>query len=251
MPALNQAELVLVHSPLTGDLLWQPVADALRARGRTVSVPSLTGLFDGEGPYYPKLLDAVTGRLSADSGRTSTLPVVLVGHSGVGPMLPALRARLTQGHRPLRTVIGTVYADAQWPHPGQSWLEAAPSPLAEQLRELVENGSLPPWDAWFPEQVLIEEVPDPALRERFRAGIPRLPLAYFEEPAPDAAPDPDHARTAYLRLSPGYEETAIRAEAIGHRVLRRTSHHLSPLTDPESTADALEKLALRFSEPSD
>ncbi len=84
------------------------------------------------------------------------------------------------------------------------------------------------------------------LRDRFRAGLPRLPLAYFQEPAPAAVPDPDPARTAYLRLSPRYEETAMRVEALGHRVLRRTAHHLSPLTDPEATADALEKLALRF-----
>ncbi|MBO8193436.1 hypothetical protein ITI46_17475 [Streptomyces oryzae] len=249
MPALNQAELVLVHSPLTGDLIWQPVADALRARGRTVSVPSLGGAFDGEGPYYPKLLDAVTSAPADGRDGAPAPPVILVGHSGAGPLLPALRARFTR-QRPPRAVLGTVYADAQWPHPGQSWLGAAPSQQAGQLRELAADGVLPPWDAWFPEQVLIEEVPDPVLRERFRSGIPRLPLAYFEEPAPDAPPDPDHARTAYLRLSSSYEETAIRAEAIGHRVLRRTSHHLSPLTAPESTADALEKLALRFVESS-
>ncbi|MBQ1120013.1 hypothetical protein [Streptomyces sp. B15] len=247
MPALNQAELVLVHSPLTGDLIWQPVADALRARGRTVSVPRLAGAFDSStGPYYPGLLDAVTGRLTAPLDETRPATVVLAGHGGAGPLLPALRERLTQGRRPLRRVAGTVYVDAQWPHPGASRLEAAPPQLARQLRELAENGSLPPWDTWFPEQMLIDEVPDPVLRERFRTGLPRLPLAYFEERAPHAVPDSDHARTAYLRLSPHYEETAMRAEAIGHRVLRRTSHHLSPLTDPEATADALEKLARRF-----
>ncbi|MBO8185501.1 hypothetical protein [Streptomyces spirodelae] len=249
MPAENQVELVLVHSPLTGDLVWQPVAEVLRARGRTVSVPTLVGAFDGPGPYYPKLLDALIAQVAArpsDPKRAPLWPVVLAGHSGAGPLLPGLRARLTHGHSPPRTVAGTVYVDAQWPHPGRSWLEAAPPDLAGQLRELVEDGILPPWDRWLPERMLRDEVPDPELRERFRAGLPRLPLAYFQERAPHAAPDPDHARTAYLRLSPRHEGTAMRAEAIGHRVLRLTSHHLSPLTDPEATADALEKLARRF-----
>ncbi|MFE9386606.1 hypothetical protein ACFYMO_25810 [Streptomyces sp. NPDC007025] len=245
MPALNQAELVLVHDPLAGDLFWQPVAGALRVRGRTVSVPSLTGVFDAPGPYYPELLDAVARQLAAVP-IVRAAPVVLAGHSAAGALLPALRELLTRGHRPPRTVAGTVYVDAPWPHPGRSGLAALLPEQAARLRELAEDGVLPPWDICFAEQDLIDEVPDPVLREQFRAGLPRLPLAYFQEPAPSALPDPDPARTAYLRLSPRYEETAMRVEALGHRVLRRTAHHMSPLTDPEATADALEKLALRF-----
>ncbi len=124
MPALNQAELVLVHDPLAGDLFWQPVAGALRVRGRTVSVPSLTAVFDTAGPYYPELLDAVARRLAAPSAPAA--PVVLAGHSAAGALLPALRELLTRGHRPPRTVAGTVYVDAPWPLPGRSGLAALP-----------------------------------------------------------------------------------------------------------------------------
>ncbi|WP_326687428.1 MULTISPECIES: hypothetical protein [unclassified Streptomyces] len=246
MPARNQAELVLVHSPLTGDVIWRPVADALRARGRTVSVPSLTKALKGDGPYYPKLLTAAAEQAAPCPDER---PVVLVGHSGAGTLLPALGERLAAGGRP---VAGTVYADAQWPHPGQSWLQAVPEDLRAQVRALAHDGVLPPWDEWFPEETLVGALPDPDVRAWFRAGIPRLPLDYFEERAPDAAVDSDHSRAAYLRFSPAYEETAIRAEAIGHRVLRRTSHHLGLVTDPEGTADAIEKLAAGFaSRPAD
>ncbi|GHJ25092.1 MULTISPECIES: hypothetical protein [Streptomyces] len=245
MPAANQAELVLVHSPLTGDVLWQPVAGALRARGRTVTAPALGGTLDGAGPHYPLLLAAAERQVPPGPGH---MPVVLVGHGGAGPLLPALGRRLTRRERGPRTVAGSVYVDAQWPHPGRSWLEAVPADQAAWLRGLAAGGRLPPWDTWYPERELADEVPDPDLRARFRAGLPRAPLAYAEEPAPEAEPDPDRTRTAYLRLSPQYEETAIHAESLGHRVLRRTSHHLSPLTDPEGTADALEKLAVRFTD---
>lgn len=240
MPARNQAELVLVHSPLTGDVTWRPVADVLRARGRAVSVPSLTEAFQGGGPYYPKLLTLAAGRTGP---RPHGRPVVLVGHSGAGSLLPALGERLAAVRRP---VAGTVYADAQWPHPGQSWLQVVPEDLRAQVRALARDGRLPPWDEWFSEEMLAEELPDPEVRAWFRAGVPRLPLAYLDERAPEADVDPDHSRSAYLRLSPTYEETAIRAEAIGHRVLRRTSRHLGLVTDPEGTADAIEKLAHGF-----
>ncbi|GAA2626312.1 hypothetical protein [Streptomyces axinellae] len=256
MPARDQAELVLVHSPLTGDVTWGPVADVLRARGRAVSVPSLTQALGGRGPYYPKLLATAaeqTGPPRPHVRPVASLapvipvvpaaPVVLVGHSGAGPLLPALRERLAAGRRP---VAGTVYADAQWPHPGQSWLQVVPEDLRAQVVALARDGQLPPWDQWFSEEVLAEELPDPEVRAWFRAGVPRLPLAYLEERAPGADVDPDHSRSAYLRLSPTYEETAMRAEAIGHRVLRRTSHHLGLVTDPEGTADAIEKLAHGF-----
>ncbi|MDJ1130701.1 hypothetical protein [Streptomyces iconiensis] len=232
-------ELVLVHSPLTGPGTWQPVAEVLRQHGRKVSLPSLTTALTAGGPYYPALVSAAAGQ--ARLGEQGA-PVVLVGHSGAGPLLPALARSAARA----RTVAGTVYADAQLPHPGRSWLEEAPPELAEQIAGLAAGGQLPPWNTWFPADVIAHELPDPAVRDRFLAEIPRVPLAYLGERAPEAATDPDHARTAYLRLSGQYEAMAVRAEANGHRVLRRTSHHLGLVTDPEGTAVALEKLADGF-----
>ncbi|OEU97038.1 alpha/beta fold hydrolase [Streptomyces oceani] len=230
--ASRRPVLALVHSPLVGAETWQRVAGALRARGHETIVPSLTEVFRGPGPYYPRLTAAVVDEIDryADGGR-----VVLVGHSGAGALLPAA-ARATA-----EAVEGLLYVDALLPHPGRCWFETAPEEMTAQLRGLAEDGLLPPWNEWFPPGTVEELLPDPDTRARFCAELPRLPLAYFEETAPEVPGVPVFG-SAYLRLSEGYADENARAERAGWRVAQHPSHHLAMLTEPAEVSARLAEL---------
>ena len=163
--AATTPTFVLIHSPLVGALSWQASADRLRARGLTVVVPSLAGVFDGGPPYYPKLAARV-----AETVRVSVAarPLVLVAHSGAGALLPAVAAALAD------VVAAAMFIDAILPHPGATWFETGPPSLGEHVRSLAQEGWLPPWDQWFPPGTLDPLLPDPALRGRFLAQLPRV-----------------------------------------------------------------------------
>ncbi|MGW8374465.1 alpha/beta fold hydrolase [Streptomyces sp. ODS28] len=225
--------LVLVHSPLTGPSVWQPAAGLLRARGHEVAVPSLGEALEGEGPYYPRLAAAAAGQIRDQAPDATHL--TLAAHSGAGALLPAVA---DAARAPVRNAV---YVDALLPHPGVSWLATAPDELRSRMRELTRDGALAPWHEWFPRGTVEALVPDAAQRTRFCAELPRVPERYFAEPAPDSrALEPGSC--AYLRLSETYEPQAATAERAGWPVRRLRAHHLSLLTSPEATADALEEL---------
>lgn len=214
-----------------GPLAWRPVADELLGRGYDVVTPVLSGAFAEPPPYYEDLAGAVIDAIRpADPQR-----VLLVPHSGAGPLVPStVAARSAQ-------VAGVIFVDATLPHPGVSWFDSAPVELARQLRQLSTGGLLPPWNEWFPPGTLDAILPDPEIRSRFTAELPRVPLAYFQERAPV---DERWRRLScsYLRLSEMYEGAADRAGRDGWLVARYEGHHLSMLTDPEVIADQLEAL---------
>jgi pimeloyl-ACP methyl ester carboxylesterase len=224
--------LVLLHSPLVGPLTWQPAATSLRAAGYEVAVPSLTGVLDTGPPFYRKLAETVAATIRrADP----TGAVVLVGHSGAGALLPA--AAEAAGV----PVAAAVFVDAVLPHPGATWFETAPPALREQLRELTSDGRLLPWNQWFPPEAVNQLLPEEDLRRRFIAELPRLPLAYLEEPAPVVSGWPP-ARCGYLRLSGAYDEVADAAERQGWLVVREAADHLAMLTRPAAIAGLLDRL---------
>ncbi|MFE3460768.1 hypothetical protein ACFXKD_24775 [Nocardiopsis aegyptia] len=229
---MSDPVLVLLHSPLVGALTWEPVADVLRADGRRVVVPSLVSALSGPGPYRPAYASAAARSVAGEDART----VVLVGHSAAGTHLPEVAAALEEAGT---EVVGAVHADASLPHPGRSWSEAAPRDLRDLVRAMARDGFLPPWHTWFPDGTLEALLPDPDLRERFRADVPSVPAAYLEETAPDL-PDPDH--TAYLQLSAAYQDRGGEAARVGRPTRRLDLHHLAPLTHPEAVAAALADL---------
>jgi Alpha/beta hydrolase family len=226
--------LVLVHSPLVGPLTWQPAADRLRALGYGVVVPSLHGVIDTSPPYYRKLAGRVA-QVIGEHPPAPAGPVILVGHSGAGALLPAIT------HATGTLVAAAVFVDAILPHPGASWFATAPEALRDQLRDLAGDGWLPPWHQWFPPEVVAAELPDANLYARFIAELPRLPLAYFEERAPVIAGWPP-ARCGYLQLSAAYQEEADEAQRRGWLTLRETAGHLAMLTQPDAVAGMLHRL---------
>jgi pimeloyl-ACP methyl ester carboxylesterase len=225
----------LVHSPLVGASAWQSVARLLAARGHMTALPSLTGVLANAGPYYARLAATV----AEDIARRGDERIVLIGHSGAGALLPAV------AHATAATVVGMVFVDALLPHPGRAWFDTVPTEMRDQLRGLTRQGKLPPWNEWFPPDTIDELLPDPALRGRFCEELPPVPLAYFDEPAPEC-PAPPPAHSAYLQLSDAYSAEASQAEREGWRVRRRRAHHLAILTEPEQVSATLEELIQVF-----
>jgi pimeloyl-ACP methyl ester carboxylesterase len=215
---------VLLHSPLVGPVTWEALAGAIRERGYEVTVPDLTDAVSDGPPYWPRQVKAIVERVVAR-------PVILVAHSGAGPLLPA-------AGRALDRVEGYIFVDAGLPYPGRSWLETAPAELAEQLRAMTRDGWLPPWPEWFGTEVLTDLLPDPKVRARFVASCPPLPMAMFKETQP-AVPGWPLAPCAYLRLSDAYQAQADQARSLGWPVAELGSHHLAVLTDAEAVVGPL------------
>jgi hypothetical protein len=220
-----QSTVVLVHSPAVGPLTWRSVAAELSSVGRPALVPSLVGGFEDGPPYHARIAARVAG--AVDSVAT---PIVLVGHSGAGPLLPCIAAAVPG------PVEALIFADAGLPRPGRSWFDDAPPDLANHLRALAQDGRLPRWPEWFGPDGVDGLLPDARLRKDFAAEAPCLPLAFFGEPAPSAT---WQGAFGYLLLSEAYSEEADRSLAVGAPVVTRMTNHLAMLTRPRIVADAL------------
>jgi pimeloyl-ACP methyl ester carboxylesterase len=218
--------LLFVHSPVAGPSTWVYTAEVLQNNGFGCAVPDLTDVATTGPPYYPKYAEAAAAAI--DSGDR----VVLIGHSAAGALLPAIAEAV--GDR----VRGAVFADAMLPQPGRSWFDTAPAGMEAQLRGLADHGLLPPYHQWFPPGVLDELVSDAARRDRLIAEIPRLPLAYFEEPAPRAG-FANSMACAFLRFGAPFDRAADKAERLGWWVARRAWDHLRMISDPEAVADLI------------
>ena len=202
---MSDSGFVLVASPFTGPFAWSRVADELRARGTRVAV-------DG--------VDAVD----------FAPPVVVVGHSGAGPHLPRLAARLG-------TVRGMVLVDALLPHPGRSWAQTVPDAFAARLRGQAVDGCLPPWPQWWGEDRMRALVPDDALRDAFVRSCPAVPVDVIDEVMPER-PEPP---AVFVQLSEAYAPETAAAREHGWPVLVVDAQHLALLTAPREIADTLER----------
>lgn len=228
---LDASMLVMIHSPLVGPSTWQPSADLLHRKGYEVRTPSLADFAGGDPPYYENIAEHVADAVRKGP-RAET--VTLIAHSGAGALLPAVAEKLE------RPCYG-IFVDAILPHPGRSWFDTAPPHLSAHLRGLIRNGFLPPWNQWFPPEVISALIPDPDVRQRFIGELPRIPVAYLEERAPITGAD-RFLRCGYLQLSDGYGAFASEAEKAGWGTLRASADHLAVLTRPEMVCNALVNL---------
>jgi alpha/beta hydrolase family protein len=191
-------------------------------------VPSLLEIARAEAPQWrhaPEVVSAATSRIPT--------PVVLVGHSGAGLLLPAIIDTMTA------EVGALVIIDSFLP-PASGSLCLAPPGFMDQLRGLASEGVLPPWSSWFGEDTMRELVPDERLRTALEDEMPRLPLSYFDAIVP--LPDGWDARPcAYLLLTgETYGESAAEARGRGWPVAEIPRvHHLAMATEPIAVTDAL------------
>jgi pimeloyl-ACP methyl ester carboxylesterase len=224
-----QARLLLVHSPLVGCGTWEPIARDLAGDGYAVAIPDLAGTVAAGSPYHLRLAQVIANSAAGQ-------PAILIGHSRAGPLLATAGTMLGEGLR------GYVFVDARLPAPGRTWMETVPPGLAARMHDMADpQGWLPPWSQWWGEEELAALLPDPAVRQHFATGCPRLPLAMFEETYPPAPGWPD-APGGYLQLSEAYQDDAARARELGWPVRQQLSHHLALLTEPGQVAREVRKL---------
>jgi hypothetical protein len=232
MRPLLTPTVVLVHSPLVGPSTWEPVAGELRRRGIEVLVPDLAD-DGGKPPFQEQHVAAVVAAIRAAPERN---PLVLAGHSGAGPLLPAIGAAAG------RPVCGYLFVDAGIPVDGLSRLalmEREDAAFASWFRAYLASGGRYP--AWT-DADLIPQLPDDAARAAVLAGLRPRGRAFFEEPIPVPAAWPD-APCGYLQLSEAYDVPARQAAGAGWPVIRiADAGHFHLLADPGTVAEAMLKL---------
>jgi hypothetical protein len=218
------ATTVLVHSPFLGPASLRPLADALAGLGHPAVLldlrPSVVA------PPVHQVLLGVFADVMGDADLPG--PVVLVGHSGAGPLLPAFADTLEE------SVTGLVFLDAGLPTPGRSWRDTVPPELYTGLRDRTREGLLPRWHLWFPDDPL--RTLDPGLRAEIADEAPEVPIAFLKEARPDVEWS---GPAAYLALSDAFTADLEHAQALGWPTRRLDSHHLAPTTDPEPVAEAI------------
>lgn len=218
------ATFLLVHSPLVGAETWRPVADELQRMGHVAVVPSLFRATDATLPYWKQHVNAVASERMSE-------PPILVGHSGAGPLLPAVAQALRC------KIAGYVFADCDLPRDGASRFDLFDSAEdVAQFRAAAEGGVLP--ILWTADE-LSQAIPNRAVRERFAAELHPLPLAVYEEALPVFSDFPD-APCAYLHFSPAYDVPARIARARGWLYLRLDGGHFEPLVAPVQVSALLD-----------
>lgn len=226
------ALIVFVASPLVGPNSWSPLREAL-ASGGWESVIALE-VRDPlkRRPFWQRTVDGVEQSLR---DVPEAPPVVLVGHSGAGPLLPAAAGAIRQ------RVAASLFVDAGLPAPGVSRLDAiaAEGPqgaaFAEELAAILDaGGRFPEWTG----AELAPLIPDAERRRQLLAGVRPRGRDYWSEPLPMVRGWPD-APCAYLRYSEPYAPAAERAAGMGWPVRHLPGGHFHHLVDEHTVADAL------------
>ncbi|MHB8644397.1 MAG: hypothetical protein ACYDAR_01255 [Thermomicrobiales bacterium] len=220
---------VLVHSPLCGPLTWAPVAEQLRQRGIEAIVPTPHDTEGGAAPYWRQQTRSVAAALARIPTERS---LVLVGHSGAGSLLPAIRQMTPH------PVAAYFFVDAGLPHGGTSRLDEmesnAPEFAAQFRRNLASGGRYPTWG----DADLAPIIPDDGLRRGMIAELQPRSLAFFTEPFPPLAHWPD-APCAYVRFTASYPASVAHARHEGWPFRAFDAGHFHMLVDPVAVTDAL------------
>jgi hypothetical protein len=221
--------VALIHSPLVGPFTWSLVGSALRRRGVDILLPDLTDDDGSERPYWQRHVAAAANAIAAVP-RPS--PLMLAGHSGAGPLLPAIGAAIG------RRVRGYLFVDAGIPVDGLSRLALMgredPDFVTWFRGYLANGGRFPAWT----DADLTPLLPDHSLRQRLLADLRPRGRAFFEEPIPVPAGWPD-APCGYLQLSAAYDVPARQARETGWPVIRIDAGHFHMLVDPGAVAEAM------------
>ena len=220
---------MLLHSPLVGPYTWEPVADQLRQRGLPVMLPALTN-FGGDLPFWKQHVRAVA---SAVQPLATSEPIILVGHSGAGVILPAI------GEAIKRPVAAYVLVDSDMPRNGRARLDRFSKEDADLFRSAAVDGAIPPWT----EERLVEAIPDPRRRARFASELRPTPLGVYQEPLSVPAQWPD-APCAYLSFAGtgAYAEAVREVREKGWDFIEMNGLHFHMLVDPAAVAEALVRL---------
>jgi pimeloyl-ACP methyl ester carboxylesterase len=114
---------VLIHGGWQGGWCWDGVRDVLRAEGHRALAPTWLGAADGH-PLAPQetTINAAGARIAATVTDSADDDVVLVGHSGGGPIAQYVADRLAA------RVSRVIYVDAVVLHDGEAFIDVMPFP---------------------------------------------------------------------------------------------------------------------------
>ncbi len=224
--------VILIHSPVTTPTVWEPVGAALRSRDVRVLVPDLNGDDNIDEPLWQQHIRAASVSIA---GLAAGTQFILVGHSGAGPLLPAIREFVG------RPVAGYIFVDAGLPENGGSQIDG---PFGPQLRAIYSSGGrYPNWS----DDDLREAVPDEGMRRWLLQQVRPQPLRFWKEviPVKDGWPD---APCAYLRfsLNQAYKAPASEAQRLGWAYAELPGDHFHLLVEPNAVADELIALSQQW-----
>ena len=220
---------VLLHSPLVGPFTWELVQQVLKEQSLRVIVPALSDDPNSTLPYWQQHVEAAAKGLVQVPTHQK---LILVAHSGAGPLLPAIRQKLTH------PVFADIFVDAGIPRDGLSRLDLMrleDPEWAEQFHQaLLQGEKFPTWS----EEDLREILPDAEVRRNLVDEIRPRSLPFFVEPIPVQAGWPD-APCVYIKFSASYEWDATQAKREGWPVYEIDVGHFHMLVDPVAVADLL------------
>ena len=226
----------LVHSPLVGPFTWQLVCEALVGQGFKAIIPTLLDDPSSTLPYWQHHADSVARELAHIPNNET---IVLVAHSGAGPLLPVIRRRLTH------SICVYVFVDAGIPRDKLSRIDLMKledPQWGEQFHTSLLNGEqFPTWTA----DDLQEIIPEADTRRKLTAEIHPRSLSFFTEPIPvyDGWPD---APCIYIQFSEAYNWDAMQAKKSGWPVYKMKAGHFHMLVEPLAVADLMIKSVQNF-----
>jgi hypothetical protein len=235
--------IVLLPSPMNGPLVWAPVSRVLRGGGLPTLVVNLEDEPKSPVPYWVQHAASVARALAH---LELEQPIILAGHSGTGPLLPAIGAFSPH------PVGGYLFVDAGLPIPGRSHLEDIETGLpefgAELRRRLAAGGRFPEWT----DEEAREVLPDEGMRSAVLAEVRPRGQDFFTQRFPAFGAWPD-APCGYLQFSPIYAAPARQAQAQGWAFRELQAGHFHMVVDPVAVAAAIaeitEELVSRRGQP--
>lgn len=225
----NENLFVFVHSPLVGPLTWRLVASVVRRYNEGAIIPTLRDSQQAGEPFWTQHARSVAEALTQIPDST---PLILSGHSGAGPLLPAIREALPN---PVRAYV---FVDAGIPKNGATRLDLMRTEdprWAEEFQSFLEDGGRFP--AWSFDD-LQAVIPDAAVCREMIDELQPRGLDFFMEPIPVFAGWPD-APCVYIQFSAAYDHPAAQARLAGWQYQRLEGGHFHMLVDPERVAEVI------------
>jgi len=223
---------VLIHSPLVGTFTWKLVAEQMHQRGLDIVVPALSDSPDSKEPYWKQHAESFSQAL-ADIPQDTSL--VLVAHSGAGPLLPSLRESIPN------PIHAYVFVDAGIPQHATrlEMMKSEESNWAEEFQKYLEGGGrFPNWSS----EDLAEILPDETIRQQLVADLRPRGLDFFTEPIPVFEGWPD-APCAFILFSPPYKRAEVEARQMGWQTYKLEAGHFHMLVNPNIVTDLIVQAA--------
>jgi hypothetical protein len=202
----------------------EPFAVVLVDRGYEVTVVV---------PDDTSSVEAVVSGYAAQVAGSGPPPLV-IAHSNAGNYIPGIAAE--------SAIAGVVFVDAVLPPLGGGQWQVVPADLAGELTTRATDGVLPRWTRWWPRPVMQALFPSAAMFDRVDEAAPEIDASYLtgvlKAPAGWAANLP----AAYLAFGDTYSAELNRAAGAGWPNGSLDLGHLGILTNPETVADAMDKL---------